>query len=181
MRSKPAQKLDGEGLWNYALRVLGTRAHSLFELRGKLLKRAESAAVLDQTLAKLRDYGFADDQKFSETFASSRLQNEGFGRQRVLRDLRAKRVPDSVAGKAVEQTFASVDERQLIDQFLARKYRAKHLPDFLKEQKNLASAYRRLRLAGFGHGPAMEALKRHASPLEEWDPPDEDALASEPD
>ena len=86
-----------------------------------------------------------------------------------------------MASKAVEQTFAKVDERRLIDQFLERKYRGKDLRVFLTEQKNLASAYRRLRMGGFSNSAAVEALKRHASELQDWDPPEEEPTASEPD
>jgi len=97
-RAKP-KKLDENALWNYALRVLGQRAHSAGELKQKLAHRAQSPSVLSATLAKLREYGFTDDAKFSEAFAAVRLQNRGFGRYRVLRDLRSRRVAGRVQGQ----------------------------------------------------------------------------------
>jgi SOS response regulatory protein OraA/RecX len=84
-----------------------------------------------------REYSFVDDQKFSDLFAASRLQNSGFGRMRVLQDLRAKQVSPAVAEKAVAKVFEGTDEHALIQQFLDRKYRSVDL-------KTLASAYRRL-------------------------------------
>ena len=82
-------------------------------------------------MQKLLEYGYTDDQKFSESFASSRLQNEGFGKFRVLRDLQAKRVSSSVAQQAVAKIFEDADEKELIDAYLARKYRSVVLHDFL--------------------------------------------------
>ncbi len=82
------------------------------EMRTKLSRRSDSPSVVTETLAKLREYGMADDEKFSETFASSRLQNDGFGQARVLRDLRAKRVPSAVAEKAVQKTYEKTERKR---------------------------------------------------------------------
>jgi regulatory protein len=169
-----ASKLDSEGLWEYALRVLGQRAHSANELRQKLSKRSESAADVAAVMGKLREYGLADDKKFSEAFASSRLQSRGFGRFRVLRDLRSKSVSGNVAEAAVEKTFAGTDEVELIQRFLERKYRGKKLDEFLKEEKNLASVYRRLRTAGFSSSNSLSILKRYARQVEDWSGLEED-------
>lgn len=162
------KKLDAEGLWSYALHTLARKAHSAQELKQKLSQRAQSGADLDATLAKLREYGFTDDRKFSEAFAASRMQNQGFGRLRVLRDLRSKRVASTIAGQAVERVFSGTDEQKLIEQFLERKYRGKNLSDFLAEEKNLVSAYRRLRTAGFRGDASLAVLRRYARRVEEW-------------
>src|SRR3954447_11841432 len=162
------KKLGREELWNYALRLLSQRPYSPAELKTKPSRPSESPSVIADTLAKLREYGMADDEKFSEAFASSRLQNDGFGRSRVLRDLRAKRVPRSVAEKAVDKTFEKTDESKLAAQFLARKYRNKDLHEVLKDQKQFASAYRKLRMAGFSSSVSLSLLKRHANETAEW-------------
>lgn len=162
-------KLDESELWNYALRILARKAYSAAEIKQKLSQRAASISDVPAILAKLKDYGFADDEKFSETFAASRLRNEGFGRSRVLRDLRTKRVSSKVAEEAIEKTFAGTSETELIDSFMARKYRSKDLTVFLKEEKNLASAYRKLRLAGFSSNATLAALKRHARHAADWE------------
>jgi regulatory protein len=168
------KKLDEAGLWSYALRALGRRAHSAHELKQKLARRAESPAALNATLAKLGEYSLADDRKFSEAYATARLRNQGFGRRRVLRDLQSRRVAPEIAKHAVEGAFSGTDEEQLIQQFLERKYRGKDLAKFLAEEKNLASAYRRLQAAGFGSSASIAALKRHAQREESWEEPEED-------
>jgi regulatory protein len=176
MAFKKVSTLDEAALWEYALRVLGRRAHSAAEIQQKLIQRAASPADVPLIMSKLKEYGFADDQKFSEVFSSSRLSNEGFGKLRVMRDLQTKRVSRKVAEAAIEKTFAGTSEEQLVDQFLARKYRSRNLYDFLQEDKNLSSAYRKLRLAGFSSSASLAALKKHSkrsADLEE--PAEEDA------
>lgn len=159
-RKEPA-KLDANGLWDYALRVLARRPHSVSELKTKLGRRAGSPADLTQILAKLREYGLTNDRKFSEAFASARLQNQGHGRFRVLRDLRARRVAPEVADEAIAKTFENTDEIVLIQQYLDRKYRGRDLPAMLQEEKDLATVYRRLRLAGFSSTNTLTVLRRY--------------------
>jgi regulatory protein len=169
IRNNP--KLDEKSLWEYALRALSQRAHSAGEIEQKLLKRSQSAQDSNAVLAKLREYGLVDDRRFSEAFASARLQNNGFGRFRVLNDLRRKRVAPAIAETAVNQAFTGTDEQQLVEQYLKRKYRNVDLRQFLKEEKNLASAYRRLRMAGFSSGSSMAVLKRYSQRVEDWSEP----------
>jgi regulatory protein len=169
MAPRKQSKLDEGGLWDYALRILARKSYSSGEIRQKLMQRATSFADVPIILTKLKEYGFADDEKFSEAFAQSRLNNQGFGRSRVLRDLHAKRVAPTVAEKAIDKTFAGTSEAELIDSFLARKYRSKDLTEFLKEEKNLASAYRKLRVAGFSSSATLAALKRHAKHAADWE------------
>ena len=160
-------------MWDYALRALGRRAHSANQLRSKLSLKAESPADVTAVMAKLREYGYTDDKKFSEAFAAARLQNQGFGRFRVLRDLQSKRVSSTVASSAVSQVFQDTNEALLIEEFLARKYRSVDLREFLQQEKNVASAYRRLRTAGFSSSLSLAALKRHGQRSEDWEEPAE--------
>jgi regulatory protein len=162
-------KLGPEALWEYALRILAHRPYSSAEIQQKLSRRSDSSAGLTAVLNKLREYGLADDAKFSETFASARLQNQNFGSMRVLRELRAKRVASGVAQKAIEKTFAGVDEAELARRFLERKFRGKNLAELLKDKQQLASAYRRLRTAGFSGGAAFKVLKSYSKVLEEFE------------
>ena len=169
--SGSSKKLDAEGLWDYALRSLARRSQSSGELRTKLSRRARTPQDVSETLAKLAEYGYADDVRFSESFATARLENSKFGKFRVLRDLQAKRVPSSVARSAVDKTYAGVPETDLIRGFLARKYRGKDLRSLLKSEKEMANAYRRLRTAGFTSRESIAALRNYAKDVPEWEEP----------
>lgn len=127
-------------------------------MRTKLSARAERSEDVEPVLAQLKEYGYLNDQTFSAGFASFRKQQEGHGKMRVLRDLRARRVSPAVAEQAVADAFQGTSESELVRSYLARKYRSKNLSEYLQEDKHLASAYRRLRHAGFSHGPVMQVL-----------------------
>lgn len=161
---KRPKLLAQDGLFEHALKLLGGRAQSSGELREKLRRRAEKVTDADLVIAKLKDLGYLNDRSFAEHYAARRLEGEGFGRARVLSDLRTKRVAPSVAERAVNQTFSEVDEIALIERFLERKYRRQPIAEVLGDPKGLASAYRKLRLAGFTSGNSIRTLKRLAHP-----------------
>jgi regulatory protein len=169
MAKRPPQPLDREKLLNVALRALSGRAHSSGELREKLRRRAQSPEDVDAVLAKLKEMGYLNDRQFAEAYAASRLQNQGLGKIRVLRDLRQRRVAPKLAEQVTEQTYQQTSEPDLIEEFLRRKYRGKQLGVFFSEERNLAAAFRRLRYAGFSAGQSIRVLKRFAAQPEVLD------------
>ncbi len=169
MAKRQPQPLDRDKLLNVALRALGGRAHSSGELREKLRRRAENNEDVDVVLAKLKESGYLNDRQFAESYAAARLQNQGLGKIRVLRDLRQRRVAPKLAEQVTEQTYQKTNEADLIEEFLRRKFRGKELGAFLSEEKNLAGAFRRLRYAGFSAGQSIRVLKRFANQPEVLD------------
>lgn len=171
---KPPRLLDADALREYAHKVLSMRALSAGELRQKLSRRAADKADIDPIIARLRELGAIDDSRFASSYAERRLENEGFGQQRVLRDLQKRKVAAGVAQKAVSKAFSETDENQLAQDFLERKYRRVDLRVFLAEQKNVASAFRKLRLAGFSSSASLKVLRRYAAGAEEFEEPAEE-------
>ena len=182
MAKRPPQPLDRDRLFNVALRALGGRAHSSGELREKLRRRAASAEDVDAVMSRLKESGYLDDRRFAENYATARLESQGLGKMRVLRDLRQRRVAPKLAEQVTEQTYQDTKEATLIEEFLKRKYRGKQLKAFLSEEKNLAAAFRRLRYAGFSSGESIRVLKRFANEpeildaLESEESPDEESF-----
>lgn len=166
--------LDENALFDFALRALGARAHSISELKRKLQRRAAEPASIDAVMSRLKQYGYLNDRKYADSFTASRKEGHGFGRERVLRELQGKQVPRIVAEQAVKDAYESSDELMLADQLLQRKFRGKNLPEFLAEPKNLQAAFRRLRYAGYSSAITIRVLKHYTSRAEEIDESVED-------
>lgn len=177
-KQRQPKLLDAEALWSYALKILGMRALSTGEVRDKLKRKARNPEDIEGIISRLRDYGYLNDSRFAESYARARLEGEGFGKMRVIRDLRQRRVAPGVAEQAVKGAFADADETEMIEAYLARKYRGKNLPEFLKDDKNLNAAFRRLRYAGFGSGTVIRVLKRYAARAHELEDNEEDSPLS---
>ncbi|HYW44821.1 MAG TPA: RecX family transcriptional regulator [Bryobacteraceae bacterium] len=175
MDEPKVRRLPDDALWSYALKILAGRAHSTGELREKLRRRAERAGDVDGILARLKDHGYLDDRRYAEAYAASRLSNEKLGRGRVIRDLRRHRVAPSLAEQTVHKVYQAVDEAALIEEWVRKKYRLAAREGLFQDQKDVASAYRRLLHAGFQTGEIVRVLKRFARDpdlLDSFEPPD---------
>ncbi|HEY2843882.1 MAG TPA: RecX family transcriptional regulator [Bryobacteraceae bacterium] len=169
--------LDIEGLMNYAARALSARAYSVSELATRLKKRAARPEDVDEVLDRLKRGGVLNDRRLAGSFAEWRRESQGMGKQRVMRDLMHRRVAPAVAKEAVEAAYEGSDEPAMIRAFLERKFRGKDLGALLKEQKNLASVFRRLRGAGFSTANSIRVLKNYAAEAEQLDEIDDDVAA----
>lgn len=165
--------LDIDGLMNYAARALSGRAYSVSELTTRLKKRAARQADVDEVLDRLKRGGVLNDRRLANSFAEWRRENQGLGKQRVMRDLMSRRVAPAVAREAVEAAYKGADEPAMIQAFLERKYRGKDLGALLQDQKHLASAFRKLRGAGFSTGNSIRVLKKFAAEAEQLEELDE--------
>jgi regulatory protein len=176
---KRPRKLAAEELFEYAVKCLGARAYSTGDLKSKLRMRAANPADADATIDRLKEIGYLDDQRFAEGYAAARVENEGFGRMRVLNDLRARRVSGEMAEQAVEHAIGERSEAELIDAFIERRMHSVFTGGKIEDEKKLAAAYRKLRRAGFTSGPILSALKRIAARPEELEEPSEEELPEE--
>ena len=168
---KRPRKLASEELFEYAVKCLGARAYSTGDLKSKLRMRAANPSDADAVIDRLKDIGYLDDRRFAEIYAAARVENEGFGRMRVLNDLRARRVSGDMADQAVERAIGDKSEADLIDAFIERRMHSVATGGKIDDEKKLAAAYRKLRRAGFTSGPILAALKRIAARPEELEEP----------
>ena len=174
MFGKKPSLLDENALFDFALRALGARGHSISDLKRKLQRRAAEPVFIDAVMSRLKQHGYLNDRKYADSFTASRKEGHGFGRERVLRELHGKQVPRIVAEQAVKEAYESSDELKLADQLLQKKFRGKNLPEFLTEPKNLQAAFRRLRYAGYSSAITIKVLKHYTSRAEEIDESVED-------
>lgn len=175
MRERTPKRLDADALWQFALKLLGGRAHSTGQLRQKLRLRAARVEDVDDAMGRLKELGYLDDRKFAESFAASRLSGDKFGRTRVIQDLRQRRVAPALAESSVGKVYEGVDESVMIEAWIRRKYRLAPREGLFSDDKDMASAYGRLARAGFRSGDIIRVLKRFArNPelLDSFEPPE---------
>ena len=162
---KPSKKLaTEEQLYAYALRALMRRAHSVFEMRQALERRAEEKGHVRRILQRLKEAGLLDDARYARQFARYHAESRRRGRYRIARDLRARGVPDRHIEPALEEIFGELDESALVRKRIERKMKqirgAPGERGALNERK-LASLYRSLLRAGF----SSDTIRRELSAL----------------
>ncbi len=141
------RKLDSESdLYNAAMRALMRRAHSVYEMRQSLERRAEDKSLVKKIIERLKSAGLIDDARYAKQFARQRTESRKQGKFRIARDLRARGIPDRHIEAALNEISQETDEAALIRKRIERKM--KLLRGEIDDRK-IASLYRSLLRAGF--------------------------------
>jgi regulatory protein len=155
---RPPRKVSTEEeLYTAALRALTRRAHSIFEMRTYLERRAAAPAAAQRVLAHLLEAKLLDDARYALEFARHHARLRRQGRHRISRELRTRGVPDGHIEAAIAQVFAETDETMLVQKVVERRIRALRGP---LDQKKTASLYRALLRAGFDTQLIHRELRR---------------------
>ena len=91
-------------------------------VREKLVAWGADADDADEIVAALREEGYLDDVRYARAYCESKVLHQHWGRQKVLYQLRLKRLPR----EAIEEGMAAVDEDQymeMLKETAARKLR----------------------------------------------------------
>ena len=141
-----------------ALRLLSQRAYSTEGLAATLKRKFPGEKSLPGVIERLRKLKFLDDRRFAEHCASFLARHRGWGRFRVERELRAKRVPEILIGPAVERAFRESDERELARKLVEKKLQGARFP--LSPQK-FGSLSRSLMRRGFPADVIMDSIRAY--------------------
>jgi len=173
MAFKRTQKIYDEGmLYEYAVGALGRKMRTVAELKRLMRERVKHQEEVGQLLvevviAKLKEQKYLNDTNYAESYSRFRKENEKFGRQRVVQDLKAKGVHGDIIEKTVGAAYQDVDEEQLAREYLQRKRIRKP-----ETQRDAAKVFRALVRAGFASRVIFRILKT-------WDVDDETITALE--
>jgi len=158
-------------LYEYAVGALARRMRTVAELKRLFRSRIEDAeseygqTLIELVIRRLKDRGYLNDSQYAAYFSSLRRDNQKFGRQRVVTDLKIKGVHGDVIDKAVDAAFEGVSEEKQAREFLRKKRLVKP-----KDQKEAARVFRQLARGGFGAKTIFTILKK-------WDV-DEETLSA---
>jgi regulatory protein len=173
MAFKRTQKIYDEAmLYEYAIGALGRKMRTVAELKRLMRERVKHQDEIGQLLvevviAKLKEQKYLNDTYYAESYSRFRKENEKFGKQRVVQDLKAKGVHGDIIEKTVGAAYQDVNEEQLAREFLQRKRIRKP-----ETQRDAAKVFRTLVRAGFASRVIFRILKT-------WDVDDETITALE--
>lgn len=120
-----------------AVKLLAAKPRSIEELRERLAERCSSKSVVETVIARLREYGYLDDERYALGYASAKVRQQPIGRRRLELSLVRKKVDRKVADEALNQVFAETSEEELLDQALQKRIRLRGRPTTRAEAKSL--------------------------------------------
>ena len=121
-----------------AAKLLAAKQRSVEELRARLLEGpGATEAVVEIVIERLREYGYLDDARYAQSYASLRVQQRPIGRQRLERDLRMKQIDKATVDAALDSVFAEKPESELIDRAIEKRIRLRGRPQTRADAKKL--------------------------------------------
>ena len=160
-RSRPRKLSTEDELYDVALRALMRRAHSVHEMQQKLARRTDNELLLRVVMARLKENGQLDDERYAQQFTRNRTQSRKQGQFRIQRELRARGVPDGLINSALQGSAAQSDPAATVRQRIERKLKSYRGPLTGKkiDDKKIAAIYGSLLRAGFPSDLIRKELK----------------------
>jgi regulatory protein len=172
MSRVPKKLQTEEQLYDFALKALMRRAHSVYEMRKALERRADEKTLVQRVLGRLKEHQYLDDARYAKQFVRQRSANRHQGRHRIARELRARGVPDRHIEAAIEEVLRDVDAGAQVRKRIERKLRSLRGP---LDERKMASLYGALLRAGFDSDIIRRELrvltKREVEELPEMEDP----------
>jgi regulatory protein len=131
-----------------ALRMLDARDRSQAELASRLRDDGYSDAVSLAVADSLADAGVIDDARLAEALVAAAAYRKGYGRRRVLQELRRRGISDTLAATVLDRDY---DHDAEVDQ---ARHTAERLRRTVRDSRRLAE---RLVRRGFGWETAVAA------------------------
>jgi regulatory protein len=132
-----------------ALAYAMLRPRSTWEMDQYLKRKKTSPPLAKTILNKLSMSGVLNDEAFARSWVANRRLLKPVSRRRLLQELRAKRVPDEAAERAMAED--STDEKAVLADLISRKRQQSRYRDDQKLMQYLAGQ-------GFSYGDIKDAL-----------------------
>lgn len=91
-------------------RFLASRDRTVAQVERFLASKGASLVQVRQTVRRLSDLSYLNDQAYAQRWVVNRLTNRPRGRERLKAELQAKGIADGLAEQVVAETFREVDE-----------------------------------------------------------------------
>ncbi len=167
MRAQARHIEDENELYQFALKALTRRAHSVHELWKALERKCRDEEIVKRVMARLRELRYLDDARYARQFARQRSEGRKQGRFRIQRELRARGVSDAHIAAALEEAAPRTDEATTVRKLIERKLKSHRGP---LDQRKIASLYASLLRRGFAGDVVrreLRAASKHAADLPE--------------
>jgi regulatory protein len=139
--------------YSHAVRYLGFRVRSQAEMVNYLKGKGYSAQVVDDTVNRLLDEKYLDDEVFAQTWLENRETLRPRGQRFLRYELKQKGIADSV----IDATLGELDEEESAWRAVESKaYRWQNLPEEEFKKKVMSFLSRR----GFGYEVVRDTTQR---------------------
>lgn len=124
-----------------ALRFLGNKDRTKKEVIRKLKEKGYNKEVTKRTLEFLLNYGYINDITYAKKYVNQRVNVKGYGKNKVIYELRQKGINDKIIDKVTEDI--EEDEENTALKFATKKAKNLDLSNYSDRQKIFSYLQRR--------------------------------------
>jgi regulatory protein len=138
--------------------MLARRELSEAQVRQRLAKRGESQDSIDDAVARLKAERGIDDERVAGAIARAQATGRKRGRRRVLQQIEAAGIAASIASRAVDEVFQSVDVDALLSASLSKRLRGRAR---IADDREFQRLFRYLSGQGFDSDKILAHLRKY--------------------
>lgn len=136
--------------------MLARRELSEQQVRERLVRKGHEAGVIDEAIVRLRSERALDDARVAEAIVRTETSIRRRGKLRVQMQIQRAGIEKSVAKRAVDEVFDTIDDDALIEASLQKRLRGRAT---IADDKEFQRLYRYLAGQGFESDRIMKALR----------------------
>ncbi len=123
-------------LFDRVLNLFSYRLRSEWEVRDYLRRKAADEAQAQQVIARLKDLGYVDDQRFAAAWVESRRYGKPISQRKLRSELSTKRIDQAIIDAVLRRDSEVTNEQDVLGDLIAKKRR--NYPDDAKLMQYLA-------------------------------------------
>jgi regulatory protein len=144
-----------------AVNLLTYKPRSVKELRERLLEKDwTNDEIVEETIEKLKFYGYLNDASFAKTFAASQIRQKPVGKRVLQQKLTQKKLDKETVAEALEQVLEETPEAEIIERAIEKRLRLKGKPETREDAKKF---YDYLLRQGFSYDLVSSKMREIAA------------------
>jgi regulatory protein len=137
------------------LKMLARRELSEHQVRERLARKGHEDEAIDLAIARLREERALDDARVAEAIARTETGIRRRGKLRVRMQIQRAGIDKSIAKRAVDDVFGTIDDEALIEASLNKRLRGR---ETIADDREFQRLYRYLAGQGFESDRIMKLL-----------------------
>ena len=137
------------------LKMLARRELSEYQIRQRLARKGYEPETIDDAVARLVGERALDDARVAEAIARTETSIRRRGKLRVQMQIQKAGIDKSIAKRAIDEVFGSIDDHALIEAALHRRLRGR---EEIADDREFQRLYRYLMGQGFDTDAIMKTL-----------------------
>lgn len=143
-------------VYNYALNILSRSAKSEKQMIDKLKEKGYDLDLINNAIEKLKKQGYLDDQRFSEMYINSKINESKYGKRKIKEKLYEKGIAREIIDEKLK-VLSNEDELQRAISLGLKKLKSLNEAD---KQKRSMKLINHLISKGFEYGIVRQAVSK---------------------